>query len=1167
MLELFAKRLAPYYIYAPDYRRSSSGIRVMHMLCDLLQRSGQEAYVSSRVVCPDLVTPRLTQDVVEQHRSQGIEPIVVYPEITDGNPLNGNIVVRYILNQPGFVEGRGLFGSDDLLFSYTKGLLQPGMDESHVLFFPVPDLRIFCPPSDPAKRIPGKVCYYQGRRGQAAIDPSLLPADAVEITARWPESWEALADLFQQCEVFYCSEASSLAGEAALCGCLGVVIPNEWAPRRIASHEFKGYGVAWGTDPAEVERARKTIPLLRKLTLEYQASFWPALDHFIEVTQAAATERAAKNKGGQLQSWLASRVPSKVQNELIQARFRDQPRPKIGLFVLDQDGDSKRVERTLQSLDSSDAWHVHVLSASAISLPVDGSIGLSRLGEESCADALNRVIANSNVDWIMLVQAGDEFTPSGLMIAGLELAANPECRAVYGDHLQKLSDGNLGGVLLPSVNLDLLLSFPLVMARHWLYRRDVFLAAGGFDGDFAQAMEFELLTRLIEQEGLVGLGHIDELLLITEAPTLRDNSDECRVIKRHLSHRGYQAQIQPGLPARYRIHYGHMAKPLVSILVATNVSLILLQRCIDTLLEKTQYAHYELLLVDGDASPEVSAWLKQVASLEDNKLRVILADTARSAQSVAAERAKGEYLLMLSGETAIVEANWLDELLNHAQRPEVGIVGGKLLAPDGCIQQASLILGLNGPVGYPFVGEPINAAGYMNRLQVDQNCSAVAGACLMVRKALYEQVGGVDEKLFGATYSHVDLCLKVGALGYLSVWTPRAVLLHEGQVNQAKLNAVDPAAQEAMYSKWLPRLARDPAYNLNLSLTEPGGFRLADTSLSWRPLDSWRPLPVVLAHPADNTGCGHYRVIQPLNALKNAGLVDGSLQRNLLSVTELERYNPDTIILQRQIYPEQLETMRRMKAFSKAFRVYELDDYLPNIPLKSVHRQHMPKDVLKSLKRGISYSDRFVVSTERLAEVFSSVHSDIRVVHNRLDPLVWENLVSLKRQSHKPRVGWAGGVGHTGDLEMIADVVKALSDEVDWVFFGMCPDKLRPYIKEFHLGVPIEDYPQKLASLNLDLALAPLEQNLFNECKSNLRLLEYGACAVPVICSDVRCYAGDLPVTRVKNRFRDWIEAVRTHLADLDEAARQGSALQAMVQRDWMLKGERLASWQKAWLA
>lgn len=227
----------------------------------------------------------------------------------------------------------------------------------------------------------------------------------------------------------------------------------------------------------------------------------------------------------------------------------------------------------------------------------------------------------------------------------------------------------------------------------------------------------------------------------------------------------------------------------------------------------------------------------------------------------------------------------------------------------------------------------------------------------------------------------------------------------------------------------------------------------------------------------------------------------------------------------------------------------------------------MPKDVLKSLKRGISYSDRFVVSTERLAEVFSSVHSDIRVVHNRLDPLVWENLVSLKRQSHKPRVGWAGGVGHTGDLEMIADVVKALSDEVDWVFFGMCPDKLRPYIKEFHLGVPIEDYPQKLASLNLDLALAPLEQNLFNECKSNLRLLEYGACAVPVICSDVRCYAGDLPVTRVKNRFRDWIEAVRTHLADLDEAARQGSALQAMVQRDWMLKGERLASWQKAWLA
>jgi hypothetical protein len=137
---------------------------------------------------------------------------------------------------------------------------------------------------------------------------------------------------------------------------------------------------------------------------------------------------------------------------------------------------------------------------------------------------------------------------------------------------------------------------------------------------------------------------------------------------------------------------------------------------------------------------------------------------------------------------------------------------------------------------------------------------------------------------------------------------------------------------------------------------------------------------------------------------------------------------------------------------------------------------------------------------------------------------------------------------------------------VEWVFFGMCPDKLRPFIHELHPGVPIEQYPAVLAGLNLDLALAPVEQNLFNECKSNLRLLEYGACGFPVICSDVRCYQGVLPVTRVKNRFKDWLDAIRLHLADLDATARMGDELRVAVSREWMLEGHGLESWRKAWL-
>lgn len=226
----------------------------------------------------------------------------------------------------------------------------------------------------------------------------------------------------------------------------------------------------------------------------------------------------------------------------------------------------------------------------------------------------------------------------------------------------------------------------------------------------------------------------------------------------------------------------------------------------------------------------------------------------------------------------------------------------------------------------------------------------------------------------------------------------------------------------------------------------------------------------------------------------------------------------------------------------------------------------MPKDILKSLRQGLRFVDRFVVSTQPLAEAFVGLHEDIRVVENRLPVEWWKGLSSRRRRGRKPRVGWAGGVSHTGDLDLIVDVVRELAGEVEWVFMGMCPDAIRPYVNEFHGGVDIEHYPAALASLDLDLALAPVEQNLFNECKSNLRLLEYGACGFPVICSDLVCYRGNLPVTRVKNRFRDWVDAIRMHISDLDATAQAGDHLREAVYRDWMLDGENLERWRKAWM-
>ncbi|GLX13023.1 flagellar glycosyl transferase FgtA [Pseudomonas straminea] len=887
-----------------------------------------------------------------------------------------------------------------------------------------------------------------------------------------------------------------------------------------------------------------------------------------------------------IKQWLAGRQPSAIERRLIRERLAEHNSgPRMAVVVMDPEGDIQALAKTLRSLNQE--HHLYQPSTVAVvtaqTAPSDHgrtAVRMIQARPDELASKVNALAADLDVDWLMLVNAGDEFTASGLTVVALELLNAGECRALYCDELQRMPDGTLGAAFRPSFNLDLLLSLPSVMARNWLYRRDVFVESGGLNAQYPQAMEFELLTRLVEAGGMAGLGHVDEPLLITDAHVPVEIADEQAALLAHLNRRGYaDAQLVTSAPGTYRIRYGHAGQPLVSILIPTKDQLAMVQRCVETLLEQTRYSNYEVLIIDNASeTPEAQAWLAGIEALQEQKIRVLRYPhpfNFSAMNNFAALEAQGDYLVLLNNDTAIIREEWLDEMLNHAQRPEVGIVGAKLLYPDGRIQHAGVVLGLNGPADHPFIGEAIDAPGHMRRLQVDQNYSAVTAACLMIRRSIYLEVGGMDEQAFKVSYNDVDLCLKVGQAGYLNVWTPHALVLHEGNVSQ---KAIDPHKQEAkrkrfvaeqdiMYERWLPLLARDPAYNANLSLVQRGGFKLTDNAISWRPLQSWRPLPTLLVHQADMQGCGHYRMIQPFIAMKLQGLADGMLSRGLMHVPDLERYDPDSIVLQRQVGEDRIQAMQRMKSFSRAFKVYELDDYLPNLPVKNVHRSHMPKDILKTLRRGLGFVDRFVVSTDALAEAFGGLHDDIRVVKNRLPSHWWQGLESERRVSSRPRVGWAGGISHTGDLEMIADVVRELAGEVDWVFFGMCPENLKPYIREFHQGVHIDRYPAALARLNLDLAIAPVEQNLFNECKSNLRLLEYGACGFPVVCSDIRCYQDDaFPVTRVKNRYKDWVDAIRMHLADMDATARMGDELQQIVLRDWMLRGENLDAWARAWL-
>ncbi|TWC21739.1 GT2 family glycosyltransferase [Pseudomonas sp. SJZ085] len=1158
MRKLFSRRPQPYYIYAPNYRRSSAGIRVMHMLCDALKRSGYEAYVAARVFNPNLMTPHLSSDVIALHKSQGLEPIAVYPEIVDGNPLGAGVVVRYLLNQPGYLGGSGIYDEGDLRFAYSRGLLQPGMPEENILHLPPIDLSIFCPPADPAKRIPGKVCYYQGRAAQAKIDPELLPPDATEITPEFPDSWEGLADLFQQCEYFYLAERSGLAAEAALCGCISIVLPGQYAQAQLSEFENKNYGTAWGNTPEAIERARQTLPLLRQTQLEHQAKFWSALDHFIDVTQQAGRAWQAQSKGGEGGRWLASRVLSDVQKKVLEASLSGKVMPSFDLLVLDDGGALDELNRTLDSIKALDdvyaSIRVTVLTPDVTRVDSRTNLEAFRIAPGAQGvELINQRLCESSAEWFMVLKTGDELSASGFLTATLDLIDAPAVRAVYADEVMRQANGNLDLMLRPDFNLDLLLSLPATMAGHWLFSRDVWQGMGGFMIDWPEAFELEFILRLIETAGLEGLGHISEPLVISDLLTLQDSPQERAVIEQHLHTRGFpMATVDSQMAGCYALDYNHAGIPAVSILIVIDGQLPHVQRCLDSLLGQTLHSRYELLLLDrGNEEPTLCDWLSGIEQLGADHIRVLRFSSHASAEAIrnlGATEARGDVLLFLDCATAAIEQEWLQQLLNHAMRPEVGCVGAKLIDADGKLRHAGLVLGMAGAVGRPLLGQSADTAGYMLRGQVDQNYSAVSGQCLMLRQELFLALGGFDEEL--APWADVDLCLKAQQAGYLNVWTPRAQLL----ISEVESPEASPEQRYRLYERWLPQLARDPAYNTNFSLAAGAAFNLADSKLSWRPLAACKALPTVLAHPhtqGDNSG---RRVIQTFNALRDAGLIDGRLSPTLFSAVELERYAADAIVLAQPVSDSVLETMQHMRAFSRAFKVYDLSEFPSS------------EQALVTLSQGLSCMDRLVVNSEAMAQTFERLHPDIRVRGPHLSPEDWGSVDSKRRYAERPRVGWAGGVGDAGELDMLANVIKDLANEVQWVVFGPCPDHLRPFVHECHGNADIASYPKKLASLNLDLALAPLDDGPSSRYKTPLRLLEYGACGYPVICSDLEAYRIDLPVMRVTNTYQAWMDGIRAFLNDLDAAAQVGDALRERVGRSWTLAGSVLLALRDIWL-
>ncbi|MCC5450269.1 glycosyltransferase family 2 protein [Rheinheimera sp. UJ51] len=275
----------------------------------------------------------------------------------------------------------------------------------------------------------------------------------------------------------------------------------------------------------------------------------------------------------------------------------------------------------------------------------------------------------------------------------------------------------------------------------------------------------------------------------------------------------------------FHLHYAIPKPwPLVSLIIPTRDALELTRTCVNSILYLTQYPHYEIIIVDNQSSdPETLDWFTQINQHE--KVRVIHYDKAFNYSAInnfAVSHAKGSVIGLVNNDTEVINKEWLTEMLQHACRPEIGCVGAKLYFFDDTIQHAGVILGLWGLAGHAHKHYLKFDKGHQSRLLSVQNFSAVTAACLLIRKSVYEEVGGLEEYHLTVAFNDVDLCLKVKQAGYRNLWTPYAELYHYESKSRGKEDTPEKKAREQgeisyMQQKWPSEIAHDPFYNPNLT--------------------------------------------------------------------------------------------------------------------------------------------------------------------------------------------------------------------------------------------------------------------------------------------------------------------------------------------------------------
>jgi GT2 family glycosyltransferase len=448
------------------------------------------------------------------------------------------------------------------------------------------------------------------------------------------------------------------------------------------------------------------------------------------------------------------------------------------------------------------------------------------------SEATNSAFSIARGDYIGLLDHDDALRENALAEIALALDANPAAEIIYSDE-DKISETGkrYEPHFKPDFSPDLFLSGNYL--NHLIvHRSDNIRKVGGWRSAFDGAQDYDLNLRIIETIDRRNIVHIRKILYHWRAALhsmARDPNDKSyaraaalRALQDHLVRSGTEGQVEEvaGLPYfRVRRQVPQPA-PLVSIIVPTRDMVSVLRTCIGSVLEKTTYRNYEILIVDNDScEKETFAYLDEISA--DPRIRVVKypGPFNYSAMNNSAMReVRGSLVCLLNNDTEVIEPGWLDEMVSQAVRPEIGCVGAKLIYADETIQHAGVVIHPSGTAVHAHSRSPREAHGYFGRLYVCQNYSAVTAACLVMRTDLFHEVGGFDEEHLAVAFNDVDLCLKVREAGYLNLYTPFAVLYHHESLSRGY--DVTPEKREralkevsALHRRWRGKLQHDPYYS------------------------------------------------------------------------------------------------------------------------------------------------------------------------------------------------------------------------------------------------------------------------------------------------------------------------------------------------------------------